>query len=266
MTRRLAILGAVALALAGCGGDRGSGTSSSAAATTTTATTTAQTSIEAFFYRGSALVPATVRVPETEAVARAALEALLDGPPAGYDTAVPAGVQVEDVAIDSGGVATARFSRELGDPPRAVQGQIVGTLTQFPTVHGVVIEVGGNAVTLQDGSGEDLAQPATAADYGDLTSDAFIFVRTPVRDSTVSSPVHAAGTANVFEATFQIEVWSSGKLIDTKTVTATSGSGTRGTWSTTLDLPSGDVRLLFFEPSAEDGSHLHPTEVLLHVA
>ena len=110
-----------------------------------------------------------------------------------------------------------------------------------------------------------LTGPATDADYDDLTAEAPIFVRTPTRDSTVSSPVHAAGTANVFEATIHVEIWSADKLVETKLITATSGSGTRGTWEATLPLPSGDVRLVFFEPSAEDGSHLHPTEVLLHV-
>jgi germination protein M len=173
-------------------------------------------------------------------------------------------VQLDDVAI-ADGIATARFSGAAGDLPRTAQGQIVSTLAQFPTVRGVRVEVDGSAARLQDGAGDDLARPATGADYGDLTPDAFIFVRTPLRGATVSRPVRASGTANVFEATFQVEIWSGGKLVGTKTITATSGSGTRGTWAAVLDLPQGDARLVFFEPSANDGSHLHETEVLLHV-
>ena len=136
---------------------------------------------------------------------------------------------------------------------------------QFPTVRGVVVQVDGKPVPLENGAGKELARPATDADFVDLTPEALIFVRTPARDSTVSSPVRAAGTANVFEATFQVAIWSGGKLLDTKTITATSGSGTPGTWATKLALPSGDVRLVFYEASAKDGTPLHQTEVLLHV-
>src|SRR5262249_35488837 len=99
----------------------------------------------------------------------------------------------------------------------------------------------------------------------DLTPDALILVRTPARDSTVTSPVEVAGTASVFEATLVVEVWSDDKKVATKTITASQGAPERGTWSTRLALPKGDVRLLFYEPSAENGSPLHETEVLLHV-
>ena len=136
------------------------------------------------------------------------------------------------------------------------------TLTQFPSVRTVSIVVAGiGPVLLQDGSGQSLTGGATAAGYVDLTAAALIFVRTPARDSTVSSPVHVAGTANTFEATFQLEIHAGQKLVRTQTITATSGSGTRGTWSVTLDLPPGEVTLVFYEASAEDGSHLHTTEV-----
>jgi Sporulation and spore germination/Immunoglobulin-like domain of bacterial spore germination len=255
--RRLSILAAAAVVLSGCGGQQASTNA------TGTATTTGETAVKAFFYRDAALVPVGARVPQTQAVARAAIEQLLAGPPAGDDTALPKGVRLEDVTIE-GGVATASFSSQLGEPPRTAQAQIVATLMQFPTVQGVVIQVEGKPVPLENGAGEQLAR-ATDADYVDLTAEALIFVRTPARDSTVSSPVHAAGTADVFEATFQVEIWSGGKLVDTRTITATAGSGTPGTWAATLPVPSGEVRLVFYEPSAADGSHLHETEVLLHV-
>jgi Immunoglobulin-like domain of bacterial spore germination/Sporulation and spore germination len=150
-------------------------------------------------------------------------------------------------------------------PPRTAQAQIVATLMQFPSVRGVTIEVDGKPVPLENGAGEELTRPATDEDYVDLTTDALIFVRAPARDSTVTSPVRAAGTANVFEATFQVEIWSGGKLLDTKTITATSGSGTPGTWQTRLALPPGEARLVFYDASAKDGTPLHETEVLLHV-
>jgi len=268
--RRLGILALTAVALTGCGGSDDSGTTSAAVGTTTAttvATTEAQSdglALKTFFYRDGALVPTTAVVKPTKEVAHAALEELLGGPPAGYESAIPKGVELETVVINDG-VAVASFSGTLGAPTRRAQGQIVSALTQFPSVRGVTIEAGGEPVLLQDGAGQTLTRPATSADYGDLTSDAFIFVRTPERDSTVTSPVEASGTATVFEANIQLEIWQGDKLVGTKTITASEGAPQRGTWSARLDLPKGDVRLVFFEPSAEDGSHLHETEVRLHV-
>ena len=57
------------------------------------------------------------------------------------------------------------------------------------------------------------------------------------------------------------EIWSGGKLLRTQTITASSGTGTRGTWSATFDLPPGPAKLVFYEPSAENGQPLHQTTV-----
>jgi hypothetical protein len=265
--RRLGILALTAAALTGCGGG-GSDTPSTTASTATAETTSTKAdaiAVQTFFFRDGALVPVTAFVPPTKAPARAALDQLLAGPQHdGYETAIPRGVELEDVAIENG-IATASLSAKLGSPTRSAQGQIVSTLSQFPTVRAVRIEVDGKPVALQDGSGDDLTAPATNADYTDLTPGALIFVRTPERDSTVTSPVDLEGTATVFEATLRLEIWRGGKLVGTKTITASNGAPEQGTWSQRLTLPKGDVRLLLYEPSAEDGSHLHETEVLLHV-
>jgi Immunoglobulin-like domain of bacterial spore germination/Sporulation and spore germination len=250
---RLALLALVAVGLAGCG------KSSSPPPTTPTRT------LGVYFFHDAALTRVPVHVADTKAVGTAALGALLAGPPAGYETAIPAGVKLTGLAI-AGGAATATFSSELGLPTRSAQGQIVSTLTQFPTVKRVTIVVaGGAAVPLTDGAGKPLGAGATAADYSDLTAEAPIFVRAPARDSQVSSPVHARGTSITFEATLEAEVWSGSKLLGTRTITATAGNGTRGTWQATFRVPPGPARLVFFEPSAEDGSHLHTTTVFLTV-
>ena len=137
MLRRLGILGLAAVALAGCGGDGGSGTSTTAAPTTTAPTTTEgrpdAISFRTYFVSNGALVPVTAVVPPTKAVARAALVELLDGPPGGHQTAIPPGTQLQDVAISTDGIATASFSKELGDPTRTAQAQIVSTLNEFPS-------------------------------------------------------------------------------------------------------------------------------------
>ncbi len=206
----------------------------------------------AYFYRRNALVPVAVRVPRTRAVATAAIDALLAGPPAGYSSAIPGGVRLRRLAV-AGGTATAAFSRALAGAPRTASAQIVYTLTRFPTVR--VVELVAGAARSR----------STRADYADLTRSALIFVATPTRDSTVTSPVRVAGTAIVFEATLALEVRSAGKLVHTETITASAGGPYRGTWSTSLDLPPGSYDLVLYEPSAEDGSHLHATTVSIDV-
>jgi hypothetical protein len=219
-----------------------------------------------FFFRDAALTRVSVQVSDSPAVATQAVGALLAGPPAGYTSAIPAGARLVALTV-ADGVAVARFSAGLGIPSRSAQGQIVATLTQFPTIHGVEIQEDGMTAgpPLQDGAGATLRRPATSADYADLTALAPIFVRQPARDASVSSPVHASGTADVFEGAFVVEVWSRGKRLRTQPIQATSGTGTRGTWMAAITLPSGPAKLVFYEPSAADGRPLHTTTVLLSV-
>src|SRR5260370_22930379 len=159
MRGRLLLLLAAATLLTGCG-------SKNATPPTTTGTTGQQVALKVYFYRGNALVPVTVHVPETQAIASAALTALVAGAPSGYRSAVPAGLRLESVAIASG-VAAAHFSSSVLS--HEARGQVVYTLTQFPTIRSL------------DG--------ATRDDFADLTPDAAIFVAAPLRDSTVSRPL-----------------------------------------------------------------------------
>jgi hypothetical protein len=232
---------------------------------TSTTTPVTKMAVKAYFLHDNALVPVVVDVPRNPAVGRAALEALLAGPPSGYQTALPASAKLIDVTL-VGAAGTADFSATLPSLTRTAEAQIVDTLTQFPTIQSVAIDAGSTPLALPDAVGDPLGGPATAADYTDLTAAAPIFVRTPARDSTVTSPVTVSGTAVVFEASFVVEVHAGGKLVSTQMIDASVGAPERGTWSTTLTLPSGPVQLLFFEPSAEDGSHLHATEVDLNVS
>ena len=235
---------------------------------TTTSSTTgapvATLSVETYFYLGAALVPDVVQIPKTTSVATAATRALLAGAPAGYRTALPAGAKLVTLTITAG-TAHASFSRALVGLPRTAQAQIVYTLTQFPTVSRVVIVAGGSQLALSNGAGKATLAPATRADYADLTQDAQIFVATPTRNSTVTSPVTISGTASVFEATLRLEVWTGTTMVDTQTLTATRGAPERGTFTGTVALPPGKHKLVLFEPSAKDGSHLHTTTVEITV-
>ena len=71
------------------------------------------------------------------------------------------------------------------------------------------------------------------ADFEDETP--IILVESPLPFEHVTSPLRVTGTANTFEATFNYDlVDSAGKVIATHFVTATSGSGTRGTFDFTV--------------------------------
>src|SRR5207247_1542544 len=124
--------------------------------------------------------------------------------------------------------------------------------TQFPTITSV--------------DGGPFEPPASRSDYADLTPEAAIFVAEPQRDSSVSSPIHATGTADVFEGTLAVDVWSNGKRLRRQPIQATSGTGTRGTWTATIEVPAGAAKLVFYDPSAENGAPLHATTVELTVS
>jgi hypothetical protein len=229
---------------AGCGNTSQPAQTSSGGTTTGAVTRT----VDIYYLRGNALVPVEVSVAQTPAIATASLQKLLAGAPDGYRTAIPAGTALESVAV-SGGHATVRFSTD--QLTHSAEGQIVYTLTQFPSITAV--------------DGGPFRAPAAREDFADLTPNSAIFVAEPERDTTVSSPVHASGTADVFEGTLAVDVWSGGRRLRTQPIQASAGTGTRGSWSATLDLPPGPAKLVFYEPSAENGRPLHATTVLLTV-
>jgi hypothetical protein len=136
---------------------------------------------------------------------------------------------------------------------RAALAQIVYTLTQFPTVHEVR-----SSRMLGD-------TPAlTRATFEDLTPA--ILVESPLPGDRVTSPLAVRGTANTFEATFDLELRnSSGVRVAWRFVTATSGSGQRGTFDTTLSFPrtGGPVTLVAYEPSAASGKRIHVVRIPL---
>jgi hypothetical protein len=129
----------------------------------------AETTVQAFFGRSDApageectTVAAIQRtVPATQAVARAALEELLEGPSAeesaaGYVTSIPQGVTIRSLTIENE-TALVDFNSELetgvGGSCRVthIRRQIEATLMQFPTVTDVVISI--------DGRTDDILQP-----------------------------------------------------------------------------------------------------------
>jgi germination protein M len=256
MRPRLALLVALPLVTAACG----SSNQAAAPVTTTTPGTTtvapAARSVVVYFLHDGKVAPVRVPAGDTRAVATAALGALLEGPPEGYDTAIPSGGQLVSLAIE-GGVATATLSDRLRSLDPAGAAQLVYTLTQFPSVTGVQVL----PRPLNDEHGQPLGEPATRADFEAETPA--ILIESPLPGDAISSPVRVTGTANTFEATFQLALRQGGAELAKETVTATSGSGERGTFDVQVSFEgSGDATLVAWEDNA--GYPEGGTEAALH--
>ena len=245
----------------------------SAGPTSAPATTPAPagiTIVRAYFMLGSltdnpGLVPVLRTVPETKGVARAAMTALLagpagdelEGPPAMY-SAIPAGTQLLGISI-ADGVATVNLSGEYLGAVAGLQGgtadaQVVYTLTQFSTVKLVRIEVDGQA-------------PGGAVGRSDFQQVGIlpaIFVDRPAWGAAAGNPARVSGIANVFEATFRVQVRDgNGKVAADQQVMASCGTGCWGTFQ--ADVPYAVARaqygtLRVFNLSAKDGSVENLTE------
>ena len=207
-----------------------------------------------YLLRDGRLAATARAIPATPAVARAALTALAEGPTddeveLGFATDVPVDLRIDSLAI-ADGTASVDLSTDTGCPPMA---QVVYTLTQFPTVERVT----GNC--LPDG-------PATRRTYEDVAPA--ILVEHPAPFADVQSPLRLQGTANTFEANFQITLvdWD-GRIIHEQFATATSGTGTRGTFDVTIpfEVDRAGGAVIVYELSAKDGSTINLVEIPLRL-
>lgn len=211
------------------------------------------------------IVPTLRVVPETAGVARAAMDALLDGDTVLDEyrelaTAIPDGTTLLGISIRDG-VATVDLSAEFetgGGSASAMYrlGQVVYTLTQFRTVSAVLFQVEGRTVTTFGPEGIALDGPLTRRDFeGQLPSN---FVDRPAFGAAAGNPVRITGTSNVFEATFRVALLdASGAVLVDEMAMATCGTGCRGSFDVTLryDVPRpqwGTLRVYY--DSARDGS------------
>jgi hypothetical protein len=168
----------------------------------------------------------SVRVPQTRAVAAAALGALgLTAP----------------VTI-SGGTATV----DLPEATDARTAEIVYTLTQFRAVRRV--DVGGRTGLTRD----DVAAYVAP-----------ILVESPADGTAVPATFHVSGSASVFEATLVVRLVRDGVELSKQTVTASEGAPGRGTFDATVHATPGPLEVQVFSPSAADGTAQH--EVVAHV-
>ena len=278
-----------ALALtASCASSTKSGQSPSttaAPATPTTGQPPSSTSVPApatldvrvYLMLGDKIGVAHRTVTATQQVATAAMTELLAGPTpadtaAGLTTAVPSATRLLGINI-TGGTATVDLTSAFASGGGSLSmvarlAQVTYTLTQFPTVKGVVFRLDGNAVTVFGGEGIILDHPATRASFESVTPP--ILVEFPGRGWAVQSPVRVSGSANVFEAQFQAEITdAAGQVIATQNIRATSGTGTRGSFDASIAFPAnatGAATLKVFDISAKDGSRIDTVTIPLQLA
>ncbi len=217
------------------------------------------------------------QVARTPQVAAAAMEQLLLGPSAdetgiGYSSALPDGVEYLGTAIEEG-IATVNLSGtfEEGGGSLAMRlrlAQVVYTLTQFPTITGVVFALDGTPIDVFGGEGIVLDEPQTRAAFEDVTP--LILVETPGPFTNVPTTLRLTGTSNTFEASLHVQVVAEGgTLLVDEPAQATSGTGTRGTFDITVNIdaaPGDAITLRVFEYSAKDGSEINVVELPLTIA
>ena len=184
----------------------------------------------------------------------------------GWGTAIPAGVELLGLEV-SNGVATVDLSSEFESgggslSARLRLAQLVYTLTEFQTVQSVALEIEGRPATTFSSEGIVIDGPMTRADFEDLMAP--IIVETPIAGERVSSPVRISGNANVFEANVSIEILIGDEAAAATFVTATCGTGCRGTYSKNVrfQVPEEvEAVIRVFESSAENGAPIHVVSV-----
>lgn len=229
------------------------------------------TIVRTYFYLGgepgsAGLVPLLREVPATKAVATAAMNELLSFSAvqrdafASISSAIPPGTRLLGLTIKDG-VATVDLSSDFasggGSASTTIRlGQVVYTLTQFPTVKSVLFEIDGEVVTVFGSEGVVLDGPVARVDYIDLLPG--IFVDRPAYNAALGNPGRVTGSAQgVFEATFQVTLLDgAGRTIADDTVMAACMCES-GAFDATVryDVPKaqwGTLRV--WAGSAKDGS------------
>lgn len=256
-----ALTGALALGATACGGSSADLGRQAAAQ----AGVPPRTAFAVYFLQGERLTPVRRTVPKTQAVAAAAVRSLLAGPAAaersrGYLTAVPPETRLRSISL-SRGIATvdltSRFAAGGGSlAVRERLGQLACTLTQFPSVQGVRLRLDGKAVDVFSGEGLVLDHPLARSAFEDLLPA--VLVESPLPGDRVASPLSVRGSADVFEAVFRLRLQGpDGATLVQRTVHASAGTGTRGSFASSLNWTGKGLRaavLLAEVQSAKDGT------------
>lgn len=213
-----------------------------AAAAPTTPPPAVRTRTAAVYFLHGEHVSAAPRTVAAPATATGAVRALLAGPNRyerahGRSTAIPSGTALRSLTLRRH-IATVDLSGRYDDgggslSMRARLAQVVFTATRFPDVHKVAFEIDGKPVKSFGGEGIVLGGPVGRADFEELSPA--VLVESPMTGQSVRSPVRIRGSANTFEAVFRLRITdAAGRTAADVRVTATSGTGTRGTFDVTV--------------------------------
>jgi hypothetical protein len=213
--------------------------------------------VRVYFVRDGKMAVSRKTVMLTAALEQNSIGALLNGPNAaeqriGFTTALPESSELRKITKKSGRL-TIQLSRNLN---RVARAQVVTTLTQFPSVNEVVIVTPAGRTRPLNRSDFEALMPA-------------VLVESPIPFEQARSPLRVSGSSNTFEATSQLELLdANGKLLASKTVTASSGTGTRGTFSANLRFRAGAglATLVSYEYSAKDGSRIDVVRIPLRIS
>jgi germination protein M len=243
--------------------------------TSTSSGTATRVSYEVWFTRGESLFVVRRDEPSTPRIGTAAMESLLAGPTpreqaATVGSQIPAGTQFLGLNV-ADGIATVDLTSEFESGGGSASmnmriAQVVYTLTQFPTVKGVLFELDGQRVDVLGGEGVIVDQPVTRKNYRDLLPA--ILVANPQISTRVSNPVLVEGTANVFEANVTVEVVDeSGNVVGSTFTTASCGTGCRGTFSVRVpyEVTSATRGLIIVHDDDAAGAGTPPHEVRIPV-
>lgn len=222
-----------------------------------------------------------IEVGPNRAVGATTLRALFEGPTreetdAGLTSAIDAETELLDLDIDA---ETKVATADITDPiaagnaaPTAAIAQIAFTLTQFPSVAEVQVLIDGEPVdgTVEGAAGERFALDEPQARDAFEGFSPLVLIESPAPGDEVARTFRVRGTANTFEAAFTLRVVDAdGVAVLEQPETATSGSGTRGTFATTVRLPAamapGPFTLVAYENSPRDGRELIHAEVPLEL-
>jgi hypothetical protein len=224
--------------------------------------------VRAYFVLGSftgnaGLAPVLREIPATAGVATAAMRQLLAGPnaaelgarPAMY-TAIPGATRLLGLAITNG-TATVDLSSEFDTgynpaTPDARFSQVTYTLTQFATVKSVNFEL----------DGAPIPGPSSRADFQDMLPA--IFVDHPAWGAGAGNPVAVSGVANVFEATFRVQLKDArGRVLADQQAQASCGTGCWGSFAASVPYTVSAAQwgtLRVYDLSAKDGTPVDVTE------
>lgn len=249
--------------------------------TTTLTSAPNQVTVAAYFFLddtsattrpGPFVVPIARSVPESSDPVTAALSELLKGPTQAETNSIPAittaipdntlllgvslvdGIATVDLSLEfeSGGGSASMFGRLA---------QVVFTLTQFPQINSVVLQLDGKPVTVFSSEGILLEGPAGRDDYLDQAPG--ILVETPAYGGALDSPAHIGGSAAVFEAVFRAVIADNDGLILADTQVMTDNGMGWGAFDTTIPYEVDEAQwgsLIVWENSAKDGSQINLRE------